>query len=48
MAKPPVIPWVESSRDPWNVFVKVRQALFVLFPLSHRGFEENTMSINEK
>ena len=32
-----VIPWVESSRDPWNVSVKVCQTLSVLFPVSHRG-----------
>ena len=32
-----VIPWVESSRDPWNVSVKVCRALSVLFPIPHRG-----------
>ena len=36
-ARPPAIPWVESSRGPWNVPIKVRQALSVLFPFSHRG-----------
>ena len=37
MAKLPIIPRVESSRDLRNVPVKVRQTLSVLFPVPHRG-----------
>lgn len=37
MAKLSIIPRVESSKDLWNVPVKVRQTLSVLFPIPHRG-----------
>ena len=39
MAKPPAIPWVENSRDPWNVSVKVRQALSVTVPYTSSGVD---------
>lgn len=43
----PSFPWVESSRDPWNVPVKVRQTLSVLFPTLTGGRAANTVRTDE-